>query len=134
MKKMKWAIIGTGWISHCFAQAFAATEKSQLVAVCSRKLETAQAFAKEFDIPEAYGSFEDLFAHSQAEIVYIGSPNMVHLDNVLKCFEAGKHVLCEKPMATNEWETRAMVNAARKHGLFLMEAMWTRFFPAMSKV
>lgn len=133
MKKMKWAILGTGWISHCFAESFAAAEQSELVAVCSRKLETAQAFAKEFHIPEAYAGMDELFANSEAEIVYIGSPNMAHLDNVLQCLEAGKHVLCEKPMATNERETREMVAAARKHGLFLMEAMWTRFFPAMRK-
>lgn len=131
MEKMKWAIVGTGGISHQFAESFAAAENSELTAVCSRTSDKAQSFAKEFDIPEVFGDWESFLNDTTAQIIYIGSPNIAHLDNVLKCLDAGYSVLCEKPMGTNKKETEKMVNAARKKDLFLMEAMWTRFFPAI---
>lgn len=131
MEKTKWAIVATGWISHMFAESFAAANDSELVAVCSRTEDKAKAFAKEFDIPEVYWDWETFLNDTSAQVVYIGSPNDAHLDNVLKCFDAGLPVLCEKPMGTNKKETIQMVEAARKKDLFLMEAMWTRFFPAV---
>lgn len=131
MEKMKWAIVGTGGISHQFAESFAAAEKSELVAVCSRTEDKAKAFAEEFEISEAYSDWERFLNDTSAQIIYIGSPNRAHLDNVLKCLDAGYPVLCEKPMGTNKKETIQMIEAARAKNLFLMEAMWTRFFPAV---
>lgn len=131
MEKMKWAIVGTGGISHSFAESFAAAEESELVAVCSRTPEKAQSFAKEFEIPEVFSDWERFLNDTSAQIIYIGSPNRAHMGNVMKCLDAGYAVLCEKPMGTNKKETLQMAEEARKKDLFLMEAMWTRFFPAI---
>lgn len=133
MKKVKWAIVGTGWISHCFAEAFPEAKNAELVAVCSRRQDTAEAFAAAFGIPEAYGSLEDLFEKSEAEVIYLGTPNRAHLAGALACVRAKKHVVVEKPFATNAREAAEMVKAARENGVFFMEAVWTRFFPALQQ-
>jgi len=131
MKKAKWGIISTGWISHMFVDGALKASNAEIVAVASRNLETAQKFAKEYGIPQAYGTYEEMLEKSGIDIAYIGTPNTCHLENVLMCLDAGVGVLCEKPLGTNERETRMMVDKAREKNLFFMEAMWTRFFPAM---
>ena len=134
MEKKKWGIIGTGWISHCFAECFSETEKSELAAVSSRTIENAKKFAEEFNIPQYYDSVEEMLDKSDAEIIYIGTPNAAHKKDVLKCINAGKAVLCEKPMPVCKEEAEELANATREKGVFLMEAMWTRFFPVYRKI
>ena len=134
MKKIKWGIWGTGYIANRVAQSFKHTQKSQLYCVLSRTPEKAQEFAKKHEAIHAYGNVEEMLADDALDVVYIATPNVNHLENTLSCIKAGKHVLCDKPMATNISDTKKMIDAAADAGLFLMEGMWTRFFPVIRKV
>ena len=102
-------------------------------AVASRSHETAQAFVTEFGFGRAYGTYDALMADPDIDIVYIATPNGLHKDNILSALAAGKHVLCEKPMTLTVADSELCFAAAREAGLFLMEAFWTAFFPAMRK-
>ena len=126
---VRWGIVGTGNIARQFARGLAALPDAQLVGVGSRNPDTAGAFAAEFSVPHAHGSYEALAADPDIDAVYVATPHPLHADNTLLCLAAGKAVLCEKPFALNAAEATEMMNAARAAGLFLMEAMWTRFFP-----
>ena len=131
---VRWGILGTGNIAHQFAKGLDDLPDTRLMAVGSRSQESADAFAEEFGIPNRHPSYEDLAADPEVDAVYVGTPHPFHLENTLLCLEAGKAVLCEKPFALNLAQAQAMVEAARKHRAFLMEAMWTRFLPHMTKV
>lgn len=128
---IRWGILAPGGISRAFARELVKIPGAELVAVGSRSLERAEAFAQEFGIPEAYGSYEQFASEAQLDIVYVGSPHSHHLEHSLLCMNEGKAILCEKAIALNASQTRDMAKNAREHGLFLMEAMWTRFLPAI---
>jgi predicted dehydrogenase len=134
MSKTRWGIMGTGGICHSFATCLPDAENAELVAVGSRTQEKADAFGDEFGIPNRHGSYEAFVADPEIDAVYIGSPHHMHRDHTIMCLEAGKAVLCEKPFAINSTEAREMVECARKNNVFLMEAMWTRFLPALVKL
>lgn len=102
----------------------------QVVAVAARDLSRAKEFAQKHNIPKAYGSYEELAKDPNVEVAYVGTQHPQHKAAVMLCLAAGKAVLCEKPMGVNAAEVREMVTEARSRGLFLMEAIWTRFFPA----
>lgn len=133
-RPVRWGIIGTGKIAHAFARGLAAVPAAELVAVGSRAQTTADAFGDEFGVPRRYPSYQQLAGDPEVDVVYISTPHPDHRASTLLCLEAGKPVLCEKPFAINAGQARQMVAAARQHDLFLMEAMWTRFRPAMVKV
>uniref|UniRef100_A0A8D1WXW0 Trans-1,2-dihydrobenzene-1,2-diol dehydrogenase n=1 Tax=Sus scrofa TaxID=9823 RepID=A0A8D1WXW0_PIG len=121
---LRWGIVSAGLISSDFTTVLRLLPRSehQVVAVAARDLSRAKEFARKHDIPKAYGSYEELAK----------DPNHPqHKATVLLCLAAGKAVLCEKPMGVNAAEVREMVAEARSRGLFLMEAIWTRFFPAV---
>ena len=128
-KKIKWGILSTGWIAHKFATALRVVENSELYAVGSRNLETAKKFAGEFNIPRAYGSYEELVNDPNVDVVYIGTPHNLHLENTLLVLNHNKHVLCEKPLGINLKEANTMIEKAREKNLFFMEALWSRFLP-----
>lgn len=129
-ERMRWAILGTGKIGNRFAEALNnIPEKAELVAVGSRNQETADAFADKYNIPKRIVGYENVAADPDVDIVYVGTPGVYHLKDVSTCLEAGKHVLCEKAMTINAAQAETLINLARKKNLFLMEAMWTRFFP-----
>ncbi|MDP6108107.1 MAG: Gfo/Idh/MocA family oxidoreductase, partial [Candidatus Brocadiia bacterium] len=107
---------------------------AELVAVGSRTQEKADAFADEFGAPRRHASYEALAADPDVDIVYVATPHPQHKPCSMLCLEAGKAVLCEKPLTVNAAEAEELVACARGRGLFLMEAMWTRFFPLMDKV
>ena len=132
--KIKWGIISTGHISKKFATALALLPEAELVAVASRDLETAREFAGIFKVPKAYGSYEELAADPEIEVVYIGTPHTFHYENSILCMQKGKAVLCEKAFAINAAEAREMVKVARHENVFLMEAMITRQVPLVHKV
>jgi len=117
-----------------FANDLALVDDAELVAVGSRSVERAQAFAERYGAPAAYGSYEELAADPSVDVVYVATPASRHADDTLLFLEAGKHVLCEKPFALNATQARRMVAAARERGLFLMEAMWARFLPPYRKL
>ncbi len=126
---IRWGIISTGRIAHKFAQATKLLPDADLVAVGSRSKEAADAFGKELGVPRCHGSYEDLVADPQVDAIYVATPHPFHRPNTLLALEAGKHVLCEKPLTVNAGEAAEVIRVARAKGLFLMEAMWTRFLP-----
>lgn len=126
----RWGILATGKIAHTFARDIAVSPDAELVAVGSRQLESAEAFAAEHG-GRAHGSYEDLVADPEVDVVYIATPHAFHLENARLCFEAGKHVLCEKPLTLSTADAEEMVRLAAEHDCFLMEAMWTACHPAI---
>ena len=133
-RPVRWGILATGNIAHTFAQDLAEVPDAILAAVGSRRLDSAQAFAREYGAPAAYGSYEELVADPEVEVVYVATPHALHLENARLAFEAGKHVLCEKPLTLNAAEAEEMVALARRHDLFLMEAMWTACHPVVRRL
>ena len=133
-EKIRWGILGTGNIAHQFATGLKSLTDGELVAVGSRSQEAADKFAAEFNVPNRHASYESLVHDPQVDAIYISTPHPFHKENTLLCLQAGKAVLCEKPFAMNVHEGEAMIEAARTHGVFLMEAMWTRYLPAIVKV
>ena len=131
MGAIRWGILGTGRIAGEFATGLKSLRDAELVAVGSRASKTAEAFAERFDIPRRFSSYQALAEDPQVQVIYIATPHSLHCENALLCLDAGKAVLCEKPLALNAGEVDRMIKRARDKGLFLMEAMWTRFFPAM---
>jgi dihydrodiol dehydrogenase / D-xylose 1-dehydrogenase (NADP) len=120
-----WGIVSTGLISEDFAKAIKSwSEKKhqhQVVGVSARDLDSAKEFAEKFQIPTYYDSYEKLFADKNVNVVYIGSVNQTHRELCLKAIEAGKHVLCEKPMTINRAEQEDVLKAAEKKNVFFME-------------
>ena len=98
--------------------------------MASRSAERAEAFGDRFDIPTRYGDYESLAADPDVDVVYVATPHSRHEKDTLEFLRAGKHVLCEKPFALNARQATRMAEAARSRGLFLMEAIWSRFLPA----
>jgi len=132
-KKIKWGILSTGRIAHKFATALQVVENCEIRAVGSRTVESAQKFADEFNIPTAYGSYEELVSDPDIDVIYIATPHNLHLANTLLALNHNKHVLCEKPMGVNLKEEILMINKAKEKNLFLMEALWSRFLPNIIK-
>lgn len=131
---VRWGVLGPGGIARQFATGLQAVEDAKLVAVGSRAKETADAFGDEFGIPRRHVGYDELANDSEVDVVYVATPHAFHMENTLLCLEAGKAVLCEKPMAMNAGQSQIMIDTARETDVFLMEAMWTHFFPAMAKV
>jgi len=130
---VRWGIFGTGKIARAFANALKDVPGATLAAVGARSSEKAAAFAAEFGAPASYGTCEAL-AEAGVDLVYIATPHPQHADNALTVLRAGKGVLCEKPFTMNLREAEQVVTLARSRGLFLMEAMWTRYLPAYQEV
>ncbi|MBX9245282.1 Gfo/Idh/MocA family oxidoreductase [Actinotalea ferrariae] len=126
---IRWGILAPGGIAHTFATAVRQHTQGELVAVGSRNRDRAAAFAAEYDIPGVHGSYESLVADPSVDAVYVASPHSEHRDHALLAIAAGKHVLVEKSFTRNAAEAQEVVDAARAAGVFLMEAMWTRFLP-----
>jgi predicted dehydrogenase len=129
-----WAIVGTGGISRTTAGDLHLTENLDLVAVASRTIENASAFAEEFEVPRAYGDYDALFEDDAVEVVYIGTPIATHAELARRALRAGKHVLVEKAFTTTADEARSLAALAAGQDRFLMEAMWMRFNPAFRRM
>ncbi len=134
MQIIRWGILGPGKISGAFAGALQVSEGAELAAVGSRDQTRAAAFAQQYGVFRAHGSYAELAADPEIDAVYIGTPHSHHEAHTLLCLEAGKPVLCEKAFALNAKQAERMINVAREKGLVLMEAMWTRFLPAVVRV
>ncbi len=130
---MRWGIVGTGRVARLFAVDLAHAAGARLVAVASRSIVRARAFAETSGPPgvRAHEGAAALAADPDVDIVYVATVNTAHLADALACIGAGKAVLCEKPLALNAREAATLVDAARRRGVFLMEGLWTRFFPAV---
>jgi predicted dehydrogenase len=127
MHKIRWGIVATGDIAHRFAQAVKRVEDAELVAVASRKQETADKFADEFDIPRRFASYEDLAAFDGADAVYIATPHSLHTPNAILMLNHGKAVLSEKPIAVSLSALDKMIVCAQANKKLLVEGMWGRW-------
>ena len=131
---LRWGVLAPGGIAGSFASALRARTSQRLQAVASRSVSRAEAFAREFEVDTAYGSYAELVADPAVDVVYVASPHSEHRDHALLAIEAGKPVLVEKAFARNAAEAAEVVHAARAAGVFAMEAMWTRFLPHLDVV
>jgi len=134
VERLCWGILGTGGIAHRFASALRTSQTGRLIAVASRTQARADAFGDEFDVPTRYVGYEALLDDPEVKAVYIALPNHLHARWTVRCAEAGKHVLCEKPLATNYPEAMVAVEAARAHNVFLMEAFMYRCHPQTQRL
>jgi predicted dehydrogenase len=132
--KIRWGILGCGRIAAKFADALRQVQNAELVAVGSRSKENADTFGETWQAPRRYGSYEQLANDKDVDVIYVATPHNLHAENSILCLNAGKHVLCEKPLAVNAAQGQAMIRCACANKRFLMEAMWTRFLPLMDKV
>lgn len=130
-RPVRWGILGTGRIAGLFVTGLASVPEAEVAAVGSRTQEAADAFGDTYAIPRRHGSYEALAADPDVDVIYVATPHTLHAANSLLCLAAGKAVLCEKPFALNAREAEEVVAFARARGLFLMEAMWSRYYPAM---
>ncbi|SHM87628.1 Gfo/Idh/MocA family protein [Flavobacterium saccharophilum] len=131
---INWGIIGLGNIANQFAADLLLIKEAKLVAVASRDLIKAKDFAKQYNCPKAYDSYETLFADDEVDIVYIATPHDSHAELSIKALESWKHVLCEKPLSLSYKDAVRMTEASKKYNRFFMEAFWTRFMPSVKEV
>lgn len=131
---IRWGIIGPGLVAERFATALASVEGARLAAVAGRDLGRAQAFAKHFSADRAYPDRTELLKDPGIDIVYIATPHHDHLTAAREALRAGKAVLVEKPVCVNRAQAASLFKEAEEHGLFCMEAMWTRCLPVMMQV
>jgi predicted dehydrogenase len=133
-KVLNWGLLSTARINSALIPPLTASKRNQLVAVASRSQETADNYAREWDIPRAYGAYQALLADPEIDVIYNSLPNRLHAEWTIKAVEAGKHVLCEKPLALHTGEVDAIQAAARKQGRVVMEAFMYRHHPQTLKV
>ena len=133
-KELTWGILGTGSIAQKFARGIAESHTGTLLAVGSRTQASAEIFGATWNVPHRHGSYEALLADTEVQAVYISTPHPLHAEWAIKAAEAGKHILCEKPIALNHAETMAIVEAAQRNDVFLMEAFMYRCHPQTTKL
>lgn len=131
---VRWGILGAGAIARTFARGLGALPDAQLMAIGSRAPETADRFGDEFGVPHRHASYESLADDPDVDVVYVATPHPFHAENCLLCLDAGKAVLCEKPFTINAAQAERVIQRAREKQLLLIEAMWTRFTPAMRDI
>jgi predicted dehydrogenase len=127
--RLRWGILGTGNIARQFAAGVAASARGRLAAVASRAADKAAAFARTYQIPAAYGTYDDLLRDRDVDVVYVSLPNTLHHAWTIAALRAGKHVLCEKPFAATAAEAEEMFDVAQKAGRAVMEAFMYRCHP-----
>ena len=130
----KVGIIGAGWIAEKMAAALSPLNDYCVYAIASRSLEKAEEFARTWDIPKAYGSYEEMVMDPDVDLVYIATPHSHHYPHTRLALEHGKHVLVEKAFTANAAEAEELLAMARSKGLFITEAIWTRYMPLSHKV
>ncbi len=128
---LKWGFIGTGYMSDTFSRAISGSKNNILYSIASRSIEKAQQFSRSHGNPVPYGSIEDMLADINIDIVYVATPVECHYEQVKKCLEAKKNVLCEKPLTMNASEAKELFRIAKENKCFLMEGMWTMCLPTM---
>jgi predicted dehydrogenase len=130
---LRWGILGPGGIAQAFANDLVLNGLT-VQAVGSRRADAAAAFAAKYNVPNVHGSYEDLVADPEVDVIYIATPHPFHAAQALLALEAGKHVLVEKPFTLTGPEAEAVTIRARELGLVVLEAMWTRFLPHMVRI
>ena len=130
-KSINWGILGLGNIAHQFVKDALLVREANVVAAASRSLDKAAAFCEQYQIPKAYGNYADLITDESIDILYIATPHHNHALWTMAAMNAGKHVLCEKPLAVNQQQVDYMIKSAKSNKVFLMEAFWSRFNPSI---
>ena len=133
MQMINFGVLGAGKIAHRFCQAMNGINEN-LHAIASRDIERAARFVTNYGFVKAYGTYAELISDPDIGCIYVATPHGLHFEHVKMCLEAGKHVLCEKAFALNRGQAETLFRIARAKGLFVMEAMWTRFLPAILEV
>lgn len=133
-RKIRWGIAGLGNIAHKFAQDIELVPNAVLTAVGSRNSDKAASFGSQYGAEFCYGSYTELFESNEVDVIYIATPHTSHKELSIMAMNAGKHVLCEKPFGINQKDTEAMIEVAEANGVFLMEALWSRFNPSIVRV
>ena len=132
---LNWGVIGCGQIANTFANGLACLDSGQLIACASKSMRTAHAWAEnqksEHNISKVYNSYEALLSDDEIDAVYVANTHNFHYESVKLCLQHHKHVLCEKPITLNATQAAELYTLARKNNCFLMEAVWTRFLPAI---
>lgn len=131
---IKWGILGTSYISETMAQAIQESQTSQLVAIGSRSLVKAKNFSSKFSIPKFYDDYQDLLNDNDIDAIYIGLPNHLHKEWIIRCAQAGKNILCEKPFVISIEEAREVISTIKRSNVFCMEALMYRFHPFTKKI
>jgi predicted dehydrogenase len=134
MNSLSWGILGTGRIAGVFAKNLPQSKTGTLAAVGSRTQTSADKFGAEFHVPHCHGSYEALLADPAVQAVYIATPHPMHAEWCIKAAQAGKHILCEKPLTLNHAEALTVIDAARRHNVFLLEAFMYRCHPQTLKL
>ncbi len=129
MKKVRFGVVGTNFITDWVIAGAREDERFELAAVCSRTRERGEEFAAKHSIPHVFTSLEEMAASDKVDAVYIASPNYMHASQSILCMSHGKHVMCEKPIASNAREAKEMIAASNKYGVALMEAMKSTLSP-----
>lgn len=133
----RWGCLGAGKVSNDFFTAIKdnlPANEHEFVAIAARDNIRAQTFADKFNFKKAYASYEDLEKDSDVEIVYIGTINPPHADQCIRLMHAGKHVLCEKPMAMNLKQAKQVLEVAKRNNVFFLEGIWSQFFPIYGQI
>jgi predicted dehydrogenase len=130
-KIIRWGILGTGKIAKAFATALREVPDVELAAVASRSLDSATEFAGQFGVQRAHGSYQALADDAGVDAIYIATPHAMHHENAIMCLNGGKALLVEKAFTLTRRQAQEIVDLARQRKLFVMEAMWTRFQPAI---
>ena len=134
VKKVRFGVVGTNKITDWLLAGAQQDERFELSAVCSRSQERADEFAAKYGVNHSFTSVEEMASSDVVDAVYIATPNCTHAKIAITCMNQGKHVLCEKPMASNAHEVKQMINAAKKNHVVLMEAMIATMNPNFIKV
>jgi predicted dehydrogenase len=134
MEKVRFGLVGTGRITDWVLKGAVLEPRFEAAAICSRREESGRAFAASHNIPKVYTDLDAMASDPDIDVIYIGTPNNTHKELSLRCMEHGKHVMCEKPLASNAAEVKEMVDAARRKGVMLMEAMISTLSPNFRNV
>lgn len=133
-RPVRWGILSTGKIARGFARNLALLPDAELAAVAAREPAAARRFAADFDVARAHDSYQDLVADEDVDVVYVATPHALHKEHALLALEAGKPVLCEKPLTLHAADAEELVATAREKRLFFMEGMWMRCNPVLRRV
>lgn len=132
--RIKWGILGTSYISEVMANAIQESQTSQLVAIGSRSITTAKNFSNKFSIPKIYDDYQNLVNDNDIDAIYLGLPNHLHKEWIIRCAHAGKHILCEKPFVVSIEEAREVISVINQSNVFCMEALMYRCHPFIKKL
>ncbi len=131
---IRFGIMGAGSIAHAMLTTLSHMKEAEAYGVASRSFEKAEEYREQYHLEKAYGSYEEMVLDEAIDVVYIATPHSFHFEQAKLCLEHGKHVLCEKAFTANAKQTEQLIQLARQQGLFLGEAMWTRFMPLIKKL